>query len=88
MPPSDQSNSRVAELGRADGRAQNELRRPNWTNERQEYVCCLLGQVADVYEEGRDGAGARYLHIHGAHGAGFDIAVVVATDGEIGWVLV
>lgn len=56
--------------------------------ETQDKVVALLKQIADIQQEVQDPVGARYLIAAGAHGAGFRIAVCVATDGQIGWSLV
>jgi hypothetical protein len=54
----------------------------------QRNILVLLEQVGEILETGADPAGAEYVILAGAHGAGFRIAACVATDGRVGWALV
>jgi hypothetical protein len=73
-------------IERAYGRAEADLQREGI--DRQADVVRLIHQIGAVQHKAEDGAGAKYLIVHGAHNAGFRIAVVVTTDGQVGWSLV
>lgn len=75
-------------IGRAYGRAEADVDRAGV--DPQADVVRLIHQIADVQGSNtyEDGAGAKYLTVHGAHNAGFRIAICIATDGKIGWSLV